>query len=679
MKIVCENCSAKYSIADEKVKGKVFKIRCKKCGESIVVRGDSTASEAAAEPEAQPEQTYTPPDMPDLGGVPDEDGDEAQTKVFDYSGYSDDGEPEWHIVVEGEQQGPYTVAQIKEYLEAGSLDVESFIWKEGFDDWLPIKDVPDFSAGEESPFAAAPAAAVAAAPAEDPAPAEGGLFDAPEEAPAGGGLFDAPEESADTGGGGLFGDSGGGDLEAGGGGGLFAETGGAEEEPAGGDIFSSAPAEEEPAGGGLFAGGDAAADDGGGLFSAPGTEAEAGGDIFGDLGGADDAADDGLFSSTVENAGDPRVSAEQAMMTGQRNENSVLFSLSNLQALAADTVPGAPEAPSAFSAPVASGAPSAPGMAQGGAGGGEEASGLIDIRSLASSLSEEKESDVDDLLAIGGGGGFGATVGAPVLTASQPSGMNKGLIIGIAAGGAALIAVIVVVVFLLMGDDGDAELEALRAQLAELEKKGASEEEKVALAAQIKEQEEQVDNSAEPKEEEPNEEEPNEEEADPKGGDKPKPRPGNKPKPKPSSSSSSGSASSSGSSPKPPSSPKPGNKPKDELDALLGGGTPSASNKPKPKPPSSGGGGGGGVKPSLERADVQKGMNGVAGKVKACGGGPGTITVKAIIGGTGRVISAVATGSFAGTPVGNCAARAVKSAKFPKSQKNLTVRYPFKL
>ena len=39
MKIVCDACSAKYSIADEKVQGKVFKIRCKKCSNIIVVRG----------------------------------------------------------------------------------------------------------------------------------------------------------------------------------------------------------------------------------------------------------------------------------------------------------------------------------------------------------------------------------------------------------------------------------------------------------------------------------------------------------------------------------------------------------------------------------------------------------------------------------------------------------------
>ena len=46
MKIVCASCAAKYSIADEKIAGKVFKIRCKKCSDVIVVRGDESAEEA---------------------------------------------------------------------------------------------------------------------------------------------------------------------------------------------------------------------------------------------------------------------------------------------------------------------------------------------------------------------------------------------------------------------------------------------------------------------------------------------------------------------------------------------------------------------------------------------------------------------------------------------------------
>ena len=51
MKIVCDACQAKYSISDDKVQGKVFKIRCKKCSNIIVVRGGAGAAEAAATPE----------------------------------------------------------------------------------------------------------------------------------------------------------------------------------------------------------------------------------------------------------------------------------------------------------------------------------------------------------------------------------------------------------------------------------------------------------------------------------------------------------------------------------------------------------------------------------------------------------------------------------------------------
>ncbi|HEY8922840.1 MAG TPA: zinc-ribbon domain-containing protein, partial [Polyangia bacterium] len=38
MKFVCERCHTKYSIADEKVRGKVLKVRCKTCENIITVR-----------------------------------------------------------------------------------------------------------------------------------------------------------------------------------------------------------------------------------------------------------------------------------------------------------------------------------------------------------------------------------------------------------------------------------------------------------------------------------------------------------------------------------------------------------------------------------------------------------------------------------------------------------------
>src|SRR4030095_7305888 len=38
MKFVCDRCQAKYSIADERVRGKVLKVKCKTCANVITVR-----------------------------------------------------------------------------------------------------------------------------------------------------------------------------------------------------------------------------------------------------------------------------------------------------------------------------------------------------------------------------------------------------------------------------------------------------------------------------------------------------------------------------------------------------------------------------------------------------------------------------------------------------------------
>jgi hypothetical protein len=163
------------------------------------------------------------------------------------------------------------------------------------------------------------------------------------------------------------------------------------------------------------------------------------------------------------------------------------------------------------------------------------------------------------------------------------------------------------------------------------------------------------------------------------GGDKkPKDKPSQGSEQKPGSSGSSSAASSSSSS---DTGPKPKKDSVAELDDLLGG-TPS---KPKPKEeakPSQGSSapaGGSGLPDKLSREQVQTGMNAVAGNVKNCGQGKtGAVTVQAVISSAGRVTSANTTGTFAGTPEGLCAARAVRGARFPQAKNPLTVTYPFK-
>src|SRR5678809_264019 len=46
MKFVCDRCQTKYSIADERVRGKVLKVKCKTCANLITVREARAPSSA---------------------------------------------------------------------------------------------------------------------------------------------------------------------------------------------------------------------------------------------------------------------------------------------------------------------------------------------------------------------------------------------------------------------------------------------------------------------------------------------------------------------------------------------------------------------------------------------------------------------------------------------------------
>src|SRR5262249_30407758 len=124
---------------------------CKKCSHIIVVKGQ----EAAAEGQAGFEQ--------------------KDTRVFDYSGYEGqkDGQaadPIWHLVIDREQVGPLTVTELAQKWTAGEIDVETYAWREGFDDWKRLGTIEELAAITRRDEPAAPARAeslfgAAAAPA----------------------------------------------------------------------------------------------------------------------------------------------------------------------------------------------------------------------------------------------------------------------------------------------------------------------------------------------------------------------------------------------------------------------------------------------------------------------------------------------------------------------------------
>src|SRR5689334_5837081 len=256
MKIVCDACQAKYSISDDKVQGKVFKIRCKKCSNIIVVRGGAGAAEPAPAPAV-----------------------EKDTRVYDY-GYEGGGpaadEAVWHVVINQDQVGPMTAAEVQQRFSAGEIDAETYIWREGFSDWQPLTQVEAFASLAQGAPAAAPGRSAGS---------------------------DAVAS--------MFGSTGIGD-----------EAGTMRSDP--GDLFAAASAGSR-------------------------RDDEDGGDLFGSKPGSAQRA-------AVSPAG-PSSADAAAKLRGERNENSVLFSLNNLAQLASDK-------PAPVTAP-----PSSMGAATGAAGG----------------------------------------------------------------------------------------------------------------------------------------------------------------------------------------------------------------------------------------------------------------------------------------------------------------------
>lgn len=124
MKISCQACEAKYTIADEKVQGKVAKIRCKKCGATIVVNGNASGEAAPADGE---------------GGL-----------VYTVS------------VSDGDQR-TMSLAEVVAAYNNSEINAETYLWADGMDDWLPLASVPAIldalNAGAAEPEAAAAPAA----------------------------------------------------------------------------------------------------------------------------------------------------------------------------------------------------------------------------------------------------------------------------------------------------------------------------------------------------------------------------------------------------------------------------------------------------------------------------------------------------------------------------------------
>jgi predicted Zn finger-like uncharacterized protein len=152
MKVVCESCQAKYQVPDERVAGKKLKIRCKRCGATVLIRGDLAGSEAQ-------------------GGIVSA----APSEPAPYAVSGETPVMEWHVSVDGDTRGPYSTEELKAWLDSSPSAWDAHVWREGFSDWLearacaelgpaPAYGAPDHAHEDEGPTQTFESASLSAAP-----------------------------------------------------------------------------------------------------------------------------------------------------------------------------------------------------------------------------------------------------------------------------------------------------------------------------------------------------------------------------------------------------------------------------------------------------------------------------------------------------------------------------------
>lgn len=95
MKIQCSSCSARYAVADDKVRGKNVAIRCKRCGERIALRAEAPA--------------------------------------------------DWHVSEGGARSGPFGLEVLRERLASGAIGAAAHVWREGMGDWTIASEVDELA------------------------------------------------------------------------------------------------------------------------------------------------------------------------------------------------------------------------------------------------------------------------------------------------------------------------------------------------------------------------------------------------------------------------------------------------------------------------------------------------------------------------------------------------------
>ncbi len=181
MNFSCNKCQRRYSIADDKVRGKTVKVRCKNCQNVISVEGppqeaeESTRVVSLADVERLREQSLAEEEAAaaaEVAAAPaaaaSQSWDDEPTRTMPLR----DARSPWFVMVKSKQEGPLDESALAEMVAAGTITARSYFWQQGMPDWKRGSDIAELASlfAPAAPPPPPPPASVRAPPPPVPEP-----------------------------------------------------------------------------------------------------------------------------------------------------------------------------------------------------------------------------------------------------------------------------------------------------------------------------------------------------------------------------------------------------------------------------------------------------------------------------------------------------------------------------
>ncbi len=120
MQLACSNCGARYRLPSDKVAGRDFRFRCKKCGTVVTVRASVGPEGAQA------------------GGS----GKQVASPIAPTAPKSPDRQRNWYAIQNGVQLGPVRLDELIQLIASGRVGARTFVWHQTLPEWQRVEDVP---------------------------------------------------------------------------------------------------------------------------------------------------------------------------------------------------------------------------------------------------------------------------------------------------------------------------------------------------------------------------------------------------------------------------------------------------------------------------------------------------------------------------------------------------------